>query len=91
MNDFQKEILKTIDIMADKKIEQIQLDKTIIATITAHPTPSQNLYRILYQGIEYDVFSSTNESYSVNDSVLVLVPDNQFSNKKIILMKQLIG
>jgi len=88
MNPIQKEIFKSIDIITDKKISDLELDKTIIATIIAHPTASENLYRILYQGLKYDAYSSTNELYAVNDSVLVLVPDNQFSNKKIILMKE---
>lgn len=88
MADIVNEIFTSIHLITDKKIKNINLDKTIIATITAHPTASDNLYRVLFQGVEYDVFSSINELYSVNDSVLVLVPDNQFSNKKIILMKE---
>ena len=78
MADIVNEIFTSIHLITDKKIKNINLDKTIIATITAHPTASDNLYRVLFQGVEYDVFSSINELYSVNDSVLVLVPDNQF-------------
>jgi hypothetical protein len=85
MNDIANEVLKSIHLIVEQKISQLRLDKTIQAIIVSHPVSTKNLYKIIYQGVEYDAFSFKTDIFQVNDSVLVLVPENNFANKKIIL------
>jgi hypothetical protein len=85
LNSIIDEIFSSIHLIVDQKINQLRLDKTIQAVIVSHPIITENLYKIIYQGVEYDAFSFKTDLFQVNDSVLVLIPENNFANKKIIL------
>jgi hypothetical protein len=85
LNSIIDEIFSSIHLIVDQKINQLRLDKTIQAVIVSHPIVTENLYKIIYQGVEYDAFSFKTDLFQVNDSVLVLIPENNFANKKIIL------
>ena len=85
MNPIVNEIFSYIHLIVDQKLRQLNLDRTIQAVITSHPILTNNLYKIVFQGVEYDAFSFKTDLYQKNDSVLVLIPENNFSNKKIIL------
>ena len=85
MNSIVNEIFSSIHLIVDQKISQLKLDKTIQAVIASHPEVTENLYKITYQGVEYDAYSSITDLFQKNDSVLVLVPENNFANKKIII------
>jgi len=83
LNDLVGEVFKSIHLITDNKIRDLRLDKTVQAIIINQI--QNNLYRITYQGVEYDAYSTTNQIFNSGDSVLVLIPENNFTNKKLIL------
>jgi hypothetical protein len=85
MSDIIDEVFTSIHLIVDKKISDLKLDKTIQAVIVSHTNTQNNLYRISYQGVDYDAYGPLDRSFDINSLVLVLVPENNFSNKKIII------
>ena len=79
-------ILQAVDIVVNKRIEELELDKTIIATIDQPITPDRDgSYRVQYAGGYFTAYAAKGAVYSPHTSVYVQVPQNNFSNKKIIL------
>ena len=85
MSDIIDEVFTSIHLIVDKKISDLKLDKTIQAVVISHTNTLNNLYRISYQGVDYDAYGPLDRSFDINSLVLVLVPENNFSNKKIII------
>lgn len=86
-NEIQESILKTIDYMVSKRIEKLQLDKTIVCKILYPENAVIGKYMVQYAGGCFSAYAQGNGEvfYEKNSSVYVLVPQNNFSNKKIIL------
>jgi hypothetical protein len=83
MYNISDEIFKSIHLITDRKIQELKLDRTVQVTIVSQVQNDQ--YRISYQGVEYDAFALTSETFTSNQSVFMLIPENNFSNKKFIL------
>lgn len=85
MSISSSDFIKTAEIIADSKIANLKLDKTIQAVITEQIDLSAGEYRVEYEGNIFIAFSTkTSEIYDLNDKVYIKVPENDFSNKKFI-------
>ena len=75
-------ILKAVDIVVEKRLKDLTFDVTRIGRISK--VLANNRYAVMIDGSEY-VIQSFN-SYAVNDSVYVLMPQNN-KNKLYLLPK----
>lgn len=87
-NDIQNSILKAIDTMAQRRIDQLQLDKTITAIINA-PVGVKNgrkIYKVEYEGGYFNATAQNkDDAYLPRMAVYVQVPQGDFSKEKFIL------
>ena len=85
MNRITEQLLQAISVVADQKISQLQYDKTIQAKIYSVNDIDTGEYRVRYNGNIFLAYSEdTSKTYSVDDEVYVVVPEGNFSNRKII-------
>ena len=84
-NEFQNSIFKAIDTLLDKRVENLALDKTITATIDMCVNMIDNIYTINYQGGKTYAYAQAGATYTKDQEVYVLVPEGNFTKKKIIM------
>ena len=77
-------LFDSIDIIIDRKIAKLELDRTIPMKIVAINS-YDNSYTAEYQGARHIVYPIGTDAYKENNTVWVLVPQNKFSNDKFIL------
>ena len=86
-NNLQDSLLKAVDVIVNKRIEDIALDKTIVASIEKCVDAAKGVYRVQYQGGSITVYARDGASYTPKTSVYVSIPQNDFSQKKWIIGK----
>lgn len=89
-NELQNSLLAAIDTVVGQRIEELELDKTVVASIeqlvSANDTEAK--YRVQYKGGSMVAYAyDTDEAYAPNTSVYVTIPQNDFSQKKMIIGK----
>lgn len=85
----QESIFQAIDVIAEKKINEIKFDKTVECIIIDDTKADSGEYSAKYQDIIIPVFSNSNTiKYKIDDNIYVLVPQGDFSNKKTIVGKK---
>ena len=86
--DIQNTLYKTIDVIVNKRIEDLHLDKTIECVIDSCIDIEYGKYRVKYGSGFFDAYARNNdEIYIPQTAVYVLVPENDFNNKKTIIGK----
>ena len=77
MTNIQRQLLETIDILIEKRINILKFDKTVKGTITKKL--EDNYYELNISGVtrtlKYD-----NENLREFSSVYVLIPNNDYKN-----------
>lgn len=86
-SEIQNNIFSAFDVIVQKRIEELALDKTVIASIEQLIKPEENCYKVQYKGGFMYAYAQSNEVYSPHTSVYVSIPQNDFSNKKWIVGK----
>lgn len=95
--NIQENIFQAIDIITEKKINEIPFDKTVEGMVWVGSKPDEGEYQIKYQDITFTAYSNINtvkykETTSTSspngDVVYVLVPQGDFGNKKTIIGKK---
>lgn len=81
----QESIYKAIDILVNNHIDKLSLDRTVTGVIDKVISVQTGEYRVGYQGGYWSAFAEDNRTYKTGQAVYVLVPESNFSNKKIIL------
>lgn len=83
-----------MDIIANKKIENLPFDKTILCTITTIKDKDEGIYEVSANTDSaqanrsyFQAFAQESATYEVGDNVYVNVPQNDFSNQKTIISK----
>lgn len=84
-NEYQEAFLSAIEVVAGNIVDQLATDKTVTATIVASTNALTNEYLVSYSGGEMYAYANEGASYSENTTVYVLVPEGDFTNKKIII------
>lgn len=80
-------LLESIALVLDKKIEAIKFDQTINAIITDVSEADSGKYQVSTGSSTFTAYS-TEDKYSLNEAVLVLIPQGNFDNQKMIIGKQ---
>ena len=84
---YDETLFKAMEILIDKKIEQVSFDTTIEATITNADRASEGIYTVSNGSSLFSAYSTETE-YKVNDAVMVTIPQGDYSKQKIIIGKQ---
>lgn len=84
--DYFSELYDSMDLLAKRNIAATPADLTIDATVTAIANVDTGEYKVAYDGGLFSAYSTDPTIvYKQGDKVYVLVPQGNFSNKKIIL------
>ena len=86
-DNIQDSILNAIDTLVNNRIDKIQADKTVVATIISCTNALTNEYKVSYNGGFLYAYAQEGDSYTQNASVYVLVPQGDFTQKKTIVGK----
>lgn len=86
-SDLQGSLLQAIDYLVNNRIDKISKDVTITATIKKCTNSLTQEYQVNYNGGFLNAYAQEGASYSENQEVYVLIPENDWSKKKIIIGK----
>ena len=92
MSKIQQSILDSIEILLNKRVSQLDFDKTVRATVVSVIDQSIGKYRVRYQNSIFDAFSADSDaSYDTDDQVYVQIPSSDYKKTKLIVgsVKQL--
>lgn len=84
---YQKSILDAIDYLVNNHVQNLDRDKTIVASILACSNALTQEYKVSYNGGTIVAYAQENTNYERNQSVYVLVPQGDFTQRKIIIGK----
>ena len=86
MGDLQECLLQSMDILAEHKIQHSAAAIVIEGSIVAKDENKVGVYKINHKGVIFDAHRALPiYDYAINDNVLILIRDGDFSKKKIIL------
>lgn len=86
-NEYQQALIESIDYLINNRVNQLSLDKTVVATIKQCVDATANQYLLSYNGGSMYAYAQDGASYTESQTVYVLVPQGDFSQKKIIVGK----
>ena len=86
-SDLQGSLLQAIDYLVNNRIDKINKDTTITCTIKKCNNSLTQEYQVNYNGGFLNAYAQEGASYSDNQEVFVLVPEGDFSKKKLIIGK----
>jgi hypothetical protein len=84
MSDFIESILQSVDIIIDKRLEDVAYDSTIICTIIDDSDKKNGKYRVSDGSVTYVAYSDQN-NYKKGEQIRMSVPMGDFSQKKFII------
>lgn len=86
-NELNEKIFRSVDTIVSARLQNLPFDQTIVGTIISVPendTGTQK-YMVDYKGAQLTVFvNSENVKYAMNEEVYVLIPQGDFTARKII-------
>jgi hypothetical protein len=83
----QQNLVDAIETIVNAALAKQSRDVTIVGKITRVKDIEQGIYVVQYEDLYFDGYAAGAGSYAVEDAVYVLIPQNNFANKKIILNK----
>lgn len=84
-DNIQEAILTAVDYLVSNRIDKIDRDKTIVATIVSCSNALTQEYKVSYNNGFLTAYAQEDASYNPNQEVYVLVPSGDFSKKKMII------
>ena len=86
MADYAETLFQAVDILLDKKIQQIKFDETIKANIVDDSKADIGEYLVSTGEAKFTAYS-TETKYRNNETVMVTIPQGDYNNQKIIIGK----
>lgn len=87
VDELQQKILEAMNIIAEKSLNTIAYDKTIVCTIVDNKAKEEGRYVVTDGSVTFNAYSNIT-NYAVKDSVYVTIPNNDFNMNKIIVGKK---
>ena len=84
-DNFQNSLLKAIDTLASYRIDQMDADKTVVATIVQCTNALTGEYLVKCDGGNMKAYAQGEATYSQDETVYILVPKGDYTQKKMIL------
>lgn len=85
MGQIENNICDAINILVNKAISDVKLDKTVLATIEECIDEGAQKYRVKYQDSSFYAYSIGDQKYSKQKQVYVLIPSNDTTEDRLIL------
>ena len=85
MGQIENNICDAINILVNKAISDVKLDKTVLATIEECVDEGAQKYRVKYQDSSFYAYSIGDQKYSKRKQVYVLIPSNDTTENRLIL------
>ena len=86
MGDYVESLFKSVDILINRRLEDIAYDTTLICTVIDASNSKNGQYRVTDGSVTYTAYSDQS-NYKVGDQVRLTVPMGDFSQKKFITGK----
>ena len=86
-SNLQDSLLQAIDYLVNNRVDKISKDVTITATIKKVSNSLTGEYQVNYNGGFLVAYAQEGASYSENQEVYVLIPENDWSKRKLIIGK----
>ena len=86
-SDFQESLLQSIDYLINNRVQKLDNDKTITARIVSCENSLLNYYKVQYNSGFLYAYAAEGTSYTTGVDVFILVPEGDFTKKKIILSR----
>ena len=83
--DLEKSLLEAIGYLVDNRVQNLERDKTITATIVSCDNALEGKYKIQYNDGILTAYAQEGASYNANQTVYVLIPLGDLSQKKTII------
>ena len=83
-NEAAEKILQAADIIAQKRIGQLGLNKIIVCQITNITNRTKGEYGVTMENTTFKAYSVL-DTYNLNDRVYVLIPNGDYKKTKIII------
>lgn len=84
-SNIQNSLFEAMKIFSESATANSNATITIEGSISAIEDEAAGIYSVEYLGSVFTAHSNSNTTYSVGDSVYILVPDGDFSKEKIVL------
>lgn len=84
-NPYQDALAESIDYLIKNRVDKLDRDKTITATIITCLNSLTQEYKVEYNNGMFTAYAPEGSSYRQNQMVYVLVPEGDFTKKKIII------
>lgn len=85
-NTINENIVTAMDILITKRLENLKYNVTKICTIIDNSKKQLGKYTVQEEVIQYEAYSE-NTTFNIGDSVLVMIPNGDYNEQKIILNK----
>ena len=86
-NELNEKIFRSVDTIVSARLQNLPFDQTIVGVIESVPENLEGTqkYIVNYKGAKLTVFvNEKDKSYALNEEVYVLIPQGNFSGKKLI-------
>ena len=84
-NNVQDSINKAIDVIVEKRVNALALDKTVIGVIDSVIDSASGIYKVKYDGGYFNAESQSGAVFPKGMSVYIQVPQNDMTKKKFII------
>lgn len=84
-NPYQDALAESIDYLIKNRVDKLDRDKTITATIVTCLNSLTQEYKVEYNNGMFTAYAPEGSSYRQNQMVYVLVPEGDFTKKKMII------
>ena len=86
MSDYMESLFQSVDILIDKRLEDLAYDTTVICTIIDSTDKKNGRYRVTDGSVSYIAYSDK-DSFREGEQVRVNIPKGDFTQKKFIIGK----
>lgn len=86
-NELNEKIFRSVDTIVSARLQNLPFDQTIVGVIESVPESVEGAqkYIVNYKGAKLTVFVNEKDKfYALNEEVYVLIPQGDFSGKKLI-------
>ena len=85
MSEVSDQLFQAIDTLIENKISDLQYDKTVQGTIYSVINLDAGEYKVRYNGNIFSAYAiDPQDTYKKKDKVYVIIPEGDFSNRKVI-------
>ena len=86
-NELNEKIFRSVDTIVSARLQNLPFDQTIVGTIISVPESNSGTqkYMVDYKGAKLTVFVNSDDvKYAINEEVYILIPQGDFTGRKIL-------